>query len=258
MLSSLGICRKGVVPRAARHHSSPYLTTSSPPPPMGGADLGTLLALSRQPAPFLRPVQEFNAVGLQQADQKAIVTPQPRRANGYNISHYSAGRLVPGTIRNMHKAVLQAKTDAKWRERIERIRQEGRRRGAIGWKDYLGELQWLNHYFRTIHPIDYVRDPHQVELVMHPEETYRKGLGDCDDSSTLWAATCGVIGAPHRFRTYRADPRRPQEWSHVVAQCWLPTKRGGQWVNNDMTIRNAPLGFEPVGFPYKDWPEPRW
>jgi hypothetical protein len=173
----------------------------------------------------------------------------------YDIRHVAEGRFTEDTIANMHKAVLQAKTDSKWRQMMEDIRQMGRRLGAVGWKDYAGEAQWFNHWYRKQHPIDYVRDPHQVELVNAPILTYMKGLGDCDDSSTLWAASMGSLGAAHKFRTYRADPRRPDEWSHVVAQVWVP---GHGWVNNDLTIKNAFPGFEPSGFSYKDWLEPKW
>lgn len=218
---------------------------------MGATHLRTLLPGQRYP-------EDSNLIS--KASPIPITKPV-RRALGiggfgqFNIAHYSAGTFTERTIENMHKAVIAAKTNASWRERMEEIRQEGRRLGAIGWKDYLGEVRWFNHYYRNIHPIDYVRDQHQVEMIMHPFITYAKGLGDCDDSSSLFAASLGTIGAPHKFRTYKADAKRPDDWSHVVSQIYVPRKG---WVNNDLTIYGAPMGYEPTGYEYKDWMEPRW
>lgn len=171
------------------------------------------------------------------------------------VTHFSEGSIVPSTINAMHRAVLQAKADADWRTLMEDIRRQGRDSNSIGWKDYLGEAEYFNSYFRNIRPLDYVRDPHQVELVKHPFLTLESRSGDCDDLSTAWCAALGAIGAPHRFRTYMADPTRPKEWTHVVGQVFIP---GHGWVNNDLTIRGAALGFEPNGFVTKDWPEPRY
>ena len=173
----------------------------------------------------------------------------------FNLTRLTEGQFTEATINNMHKAVLKAKTDAHFREMMEQIRQHYRKSGLVGWKDYLGEVRALDQWYRGPHLIDYVRDPHQVEMVVAPMLTYQKGVGDCDDSSTLFAASCGSLGAPHRFRTYKADPRRPDEWSHVVSQVQVP---GYGWVNNDLTLVGLPFGFEPGGFDYKDWPEPRW
>jgi len=173
----------------------------------------------------------------------------------FNLQRLAEGSFTEKTIDNMHRAVLKAKTDARWRGMMEDIRQHYRRNGQIGWKDYLGELRGLNDWYRGPHLIDYVRDPHQVEMVVAPMLTYQKAVGDCDDSSTLMAASAGALGAPHRFRTYKADPRRPDEWSHVVSQINVP---GHGWVNNDLTLVGLPFGYEPSGFEYKDWPEPRY
>jgi hypothetical protein len=173
----------------------------------------------------------------------------------FDISHFDKATLTPETIYKMHRGVLAAKTDAAWRAEMERIRQMGRDAGVIGWKDYLGEVNWFDNYYRNIYPVDYVRDPHQVEMVMHPAHTYQKRLGDCDCLSVLWAASLGAIGAPHTFTTYMADPRRPDEFSHVASKVYVP--RHG-WINNDLTIRNAQPGYEPFGFQTKDWPEPQW
>lgn len=255
--------------------SSSFLSVGAEPIPMGGPDLGQLLYRARIATPIgtravvadprpirlrrfmtadiSRPVLRPQFAGMSQT----VVLAQEKGAQlpAFNIRHLAEGTFTEETINNMHKAVLSAKTDARWRETMENIRQTGRAMGAIGWKDWLGEVNWFNRFYRGDHFIDYVRDPHQVELVMHPWHTFIKKLGDCDDSSTLWAASMGTLGAAHKFRTYRADPRRPNDWSHVVAQVWVP---GSGWVNNDLTIKKAFPGFEPDGFPFKDWHEPKW
>lgn len=254
--------------------SSSFLCMGSNPIPLAGSDLGQLLrariatpigtrAVVRDPRPIrlsramtadisrpiLRPMfAGMSAAVVYSQDKNGVLPP-------FNIRHIAEGTFTEETINNMHKAVISAKTDARWRETMENIRQQGRAQGAIGWKDWLGEVNWFNSFFRGPHFIDYVRDPHQVELVMHPWHTFIKKLGDCDDSSTLWAAAMGTLGAAHKFRTYKADPRRPKDWSHVVAQVWVP---GQGWVNNDLTIKQAYPGFEPDGFPFKDWHEPKW
>jgi hypothetical protein len=274
MVSSLPVgARRYRGPQQAPFGSSgSFLSPAPPGPTVGASDLATLLnmypgsvmgatmapsAHALPCAPLLRPqVQPWSA---HEAAFAGVGGPQlsnaPPAVGMFDIRHIGAGRFTEETIKNMHKAVIAAKTDAEWRELMEQIRQEGRRQGAIGWKDYLGEIRWFDHWYRNVHPIDYVRDPHQVELVMHPKHTYRKSLGDCDDSATLWAASLGALGAPHRFRTYKADPGRPKDWSHVVSQVWVPAQG---WVNNDLTIRGAVPGFEPGGFSVKDWTEPRW
>ena len=245
-------------------NSSSFLSPTPAAPVYADSDLGRLLrCMSRSvrqvspegrtyrpvpaevPRPYHAPAALFHplgSVGLADIGQ-------------FNIQRMSEGKFTEATIDNMHKAVMKAKTDARWRQMMEDIRQHGRRQGAIGWKDYANELRWMNGWYRGPHFIDYVRDPHQVEMVVAPMLTYMKGLGDCDDSSTLMAASIGALGAAHKFRTYKADPRRPDEWSHVVAQIHVP---GHGWVNNDLTLVGVPFGFEPGGFHYRDWLEPRW
>jgi len=220
---------------------------------MAASDLGSLLAALNGNG-YTSPLMAYAIPnpGPLLRTQRAVL---PTGIGSYNLKHISEGRFTEETIKAMHKAVMAAKMDPKWRAMMEDIRKEGRRRGEIGWKDYAGEIRWFDKWYRRLHPIDYVRDPYQVELVMHPKYTYKKQAGDCDDSATLWAASLGALGAAHRFRTYQADPNRPGEWTHVAAQIQVP---GVGWVNNDLTIENAKPGYEPQGFGFRDWPEPRY
>jgi hypothetical protein len=173
----------------------------------------------------------------------------------FDLKHISHGRFTEETVKNMHKAVIAAKTDPRWRSEMLGIRQAGRRSGRVGWKDYLGEARHFDRHFRGPHLIDYVRDPHQVELVKNPWLTYKGQEGDCDDSAAMFAAALGVLGAPHRFRTWMADPSRPGEYTHVSAEVMIP---GHGWVNEDLTVKGTWLGWKPGGFVTKVWPEPRW
>lgn len=259
MLSSLGLVTGERRPPAPIFAASSFLSVNQGSIPLGGPDLATLLRYGNCPTgrPVIQGVSERPVLQPSHGMAASVVYAQREAAKvpAFNIQHIREGRFTEATIENMHKAVLSAKTDSRWRETMENIRREGRERGTIGWKDWMGEVRWFDHYFRGPHFIDYVRDPAQVELVMHPWHTFTKQLGDCDDSSTLFAAAMGSLGAAHKFRTYKADPRRPDDWSHVVSQVYVP---GSGWVNNDLTIRNSKPGFEPVGFPFKDWHEPKW
>ena len=265
MLSSLSIPTPArPVRRIAATGAGAFLTLQqAPAPALGGADLASLLDLrDRCGSCSFGHICGGNlaacpASGCQCSKSADRAARQVSHIGSlsFDISHFDKGRFTDKTIAVMHRGVLQAKTDANFRAEMERIRQMGREQGAIGWKDYLGEVMWFDHYYRKIYPLDYVRDPHQVEMVMNPTITYKKRLGDCDDLSTLWAASLGVLGAPHMFTTYRADPRRPNEYSHVASKVHVP---GVGWVNNDLTIKNAVPGFEPMGFVSKQWPEPQW
>jgi transglutaminase superfamily protein len=245
-------------------NSSSFLSPTPARPVRGDSDLRRLLSQNAgrvegvghegmaAPREVMERAQPFNP-------KLALFHPLGMRGisdiGEFNVRRLSEGKFTEATIDNMHRGVIQAKTDAKWRQMMEDIRQHYRRQGLVGWKDYLGELRALDHWYRGPHFIDYVRDPHQVEMVVAPALTYMKGVGDCDDTSTLMAASAGALGAAHRFRTYKADPSRPDEWSHVVAQIYVP-KQG--WVNEDLTLVGMPFGYEPGGFQFKDWPEPRW
>jgi Transglutaminase-like superfamily len=244
--------------------NSAFLSPSVQAPNPTSANLRDLLTLSKGHIPGVSyegaaPLGDHAACPQPYNPNLALFCPQGMGQisdiGDFNLKRLGEGEFTERTIDNMHRAVLKAKTDAKWRGMMEEIRQLYRRQGLVGWKDYLGEMRAMDDWYRGLHFIDYVRDPHQVEMVVAPMLTYQKGVGDCDDSSVLMAASMGVLGAAHRFRTYKADPRRPDEWSHVVSQIAVP---GYGWVNDDLTLTGLPFGFEPEGFEYKDWPEPRY
>lgn len=253
MLSSLGIGSTRSRDKAPEGSTAPFLSVGRSAPKYGAADVAGLAAAV--PGVYVPGTSIPSANVAEESPGVSGLGAGPSGVGQFGLSRISEGRFTAATIEKMHQAVKEAKTDAKWRALIEEIRRVGRENGAIGYKDYAGEMAWFDHFYRNLRPMDYVRDPHQVELVMHPWHVFDKKLGDCDDLSALFAASMGAIGAPHRFRTYKADPSRPGEFTHVSAQIFVP---GRGWVNEDLTLPGVGPGFEPKGFETKDWEEPRW
>jgi len=153
------------------------------------------------------------------------------------------------TIQEMHKLVLAAKTDPKFRELSIFLSRDGD--PSRDWKNYYAELE--NLFNRMREWITYRRDPYQVEWVQNPWYTLRDRAGDCDDMSVLMAALASAIGAKYRFVTFKANELR-DDWSHVLVEILVPSKG---WVAADLSV-NRKLGFRPMGYPEKNWPEPTW
>lgn len=81
--------------------------------------------------------------------------------------------------------------------------------------------------------IQYVRDPDGIEWLQTPLVTLKKKYGDCDDQSILAAALLSSIGVPTHFKVVKADPRKPEAFSHVYLEYQLNT---GQWKPFDPTL----------------------
>jgi transglutaminase-like putative cysteine protease len=164
----------------------------------------------------------------------------------HDIGHRS---YTDRTIAEMHKLVLKAKTDPKFRELALFLTRDGNPKRD--WKNYRAELE--NAFNRLRRLYTYRRDPYQVEWVQNPWWTLRYGAGDCDDASILIAAVAGATGAKYRFVTFKAAPGR-DDWSHVLTEIFVPNEG---WVAADLSV-NRELGFRPMGYPEKNWPEPTW
>lgn len=162
----------------------------------------------------------------------------------------SAGRYTARTIEAMHELVRKAKTDPRFRELALWLTRDGD--PSRDWKNYRAELENAFRRLRSVYT--YRRDPYQVEWVQNPWWTLRYGVGDCDDASVLVASVMGATGAKYRFVTLKANPHRPDEWSHVFVEILVP-KEG--WVAADLSVLR-PLGFRPSGFPEKHWTEPTY
>jgi len=167
----------------------------------------------------------------------------------FALHDVSARKYTDRTIAEMHKLVLAAKTDPKFRELALFLTRDGDPKRD--WKNYYAELE--NAFNRLRQLYTYRRDPYQVEWVQSPWRTLKDGVGDCDDASILIAAVMGATGAKYRFVTFKASPTR-DEWSHVLTEILVPNKG---WIAADLSV-NRELGFRPMGYPEKDWPEPVW
>lgn len=115
-------------------------------------------------------------------------------------------------------------------------------------------LEWVKKH------IEYVPDPvtaadgngvpQGMELVQAPLRTIQRKAGDCDDHSGLIAALAMVLGIPAEFATIKADPRRPDEYSHVYPRLLI----NGEWMGADSTVARSSLGWEPE----RQWEKRTW
>lgn len=114
----------------------------------------------------------------------------------------------------------------------------------IGSKDYESELRRLLDYVKE--NVKYQLDPADVEWVSDPRHTLLvSGAEDCDGISALLVALALALGFGGGFVTYKADPRRSSEWSHVAS--FLAFRKGGKvWCGvADGTQKESVLGWEP-------------
>jgi len=116
-------------------------------------------------------------------------------------------------------------------------------------KDYIGQARGVFQFVKDY--IHYVRDPHDLELVHTPLYTLRARAGDCDDQAILFCALAEAIGFKCRFKTIKADPRFPTEFSHVYSEIDVP---GHGWMPADTIVPRATLGWETKGnYESKTW-----
>lgn len=94
--------------------------------------------------------------------------------------------------------------------------------------------------------VRFVRDPVTaggagMELVQAPFKTLYRKAGDCDDLSGLIAALAMAHGIQAAFVTIKADPRMPDEFSHVYTVLLI----NGKWLGADASVQKSYLGWEP-------------
>ncbi len=124
-------------------------------------------------------------------------------------------------------------------------------------KDYHGYAKAIYEFCRD--KIKYAFDPHMVELVESPERVLEAGIADCDSICTLMASLNENIGLKTRFRTVKADPKRPNDFSHVYCMVRVPPSRfssssASGWISEDPTLPDKTFGWEPPGMlGFKDW-----
>lgn len=122
-------------------------------------------------------------------------------------------------------------------------------------KDYKGEAKALFKWVKRF--VKYRMDPRTMETVQHPYETALvQGAGDCDDHATLLVALALALGHGGSFRTVKADPDRPDEYSHVYAVIGIREGASATWYPADTTVASSSFGWEPPSPPvieYRDW-----
>jgi hypothetical protein len=112
-------------------------------------------------------------------------------------------------------------------------------------KDYRAMCQAILTFMKT--HCRYQLDPSGLEYVQTPHYTLLVGgSGDCDDLSTATLALAGALGFRMAFRTVKADPGRPQQWSHVYPVIGIQDKKGEPlWLTADATQKESFLGWDP-------------
>lgn len=90
--------------------------------------------------------------------------------------------------------------------------------------------------------IRYTRDPQNTEWLQEPDVTLREGFGDCDCLAVLIASLAAAIGMQVGFETIKADPRFPDDYSHVYPI--MKTERG--WRAADPTVFESDFGWRPT------------
>ena len=148
------------------------------------------------------------------------------------------------TIREMKALVDQAK---KRKDIITLAR-------SIVWnvpeRDAAGEA---NAVFRWVQKnIRFVNDPYDVETLTEPWHLVKEAYPseDCDGLSTTYNSLMASLGYDTAFRTIKADPRAPGEFSHVYSVVYL----NGVPVAADPSQKDKPFGWEPPShFGRQEW-----
>lgn len=122
-------------------------------------------------------------------------------------------------------------------------------------QDYRSEIDalfwWVKEHVR------YVQDPLVMEQIQHPHFTLLvSGNGDCDDLVVSILALGMAIGHGALLRAVKADPRRPQDFSHVYPMLGYRDGARDAWVPVDVVARSAFPGWEPDAarvYGVRDW-----
>jgi len=154
--------------------------------------------------------------------------------------------ITDKTLARMHELVLKAKTDWDFIKFSTWLIQ------GCPPRDHLCELRAI--YRRLGVGVKYVKDPDGVELVQNVWAILERRAGDCDCMSVLVASTASALGYKYQFITIKSDPTRPDQWSHIYPQVFVPHSG---WIPMDLSLQKRIFGWEPKGFPKKAWPGPK-
>lgn len=181
-----------------------------------------------------------------------IFRPDARSGIGYQDSTIRDGDS--GTADTIAPMIRLAREGAN-HPGIREATQRAVRMAGVGPKDYAGELRAIYNYVKA--NCRYMLDPRGKEQISHPAHTlFVSGTEDCDSLAVLEVAMAGSIGHGGAFRTVKADPRRPDEYSHVYALLAYTDESGVHWIPADVTQQGTDFGWEPPPervYYYKDW-----
>lgn len=177
-----------------------------------------------------------------------LALPLPRGTTRQLISDGPAGTAQ--TIAQMQKLVNSGKHDNAIRELCGKILNPVDGERPCKSKDYYCYASKLFSWVRD--HILYAYDPVQLEYCEDVKKILSNRIADCDSMDILLCAMFEHIGLPSQFVTIKADPSRPNEWTHVYTRVKIP-KVG--WVCADPIMPEKWFGWEP---PYpngkKYWP----
>ncbi len=140
----------------------------------------------------------------------------------------------------MQKLVNAGKRDNRIRQLMGSILnpQDGGRPCAS--KDYFCYAKNLYEFVKN--KILYVYDPTNVEFVEKSTAVLDNAVGDCDSMDILLASLLECAGLPTQFVTIKADPSRPNDFTHVYCRVQIP-KYG--WICADPIMPDKYFGWEP-------------
>ena len=133
------------------------------------------------------------------------------------------------TVAKMRALVRAAKTDP------EMLNQAVRCIFMQTEHDQRAECEAIFNYVRS--HIRYVRDVAGIETLAHPRMTILRGVGDCDDQSTLLATLFEAAGYLTRFVMAGYSS---MDYEHVYCEVFC----NGQWFACDPTVREF-FGWAP-------------
>lgn len=166
-----------------------------------------------------------------------IALPLPSGHSRHLINDGASGTAQ--TIAMMQKLVSGAKRDNSVRKVVGSIINPKNCAGCTP-KDYFCYAKSLYEWVRD--NIKYAYDPHMVEFLEAPARLLENGIGDCDSQDMLLCAMFEQVGLQSQFVTIKADPNRPNEYTHVYTRVMIP-KVG--WVCADPIMPEKWFGWEP-------------
>lgn len=118
--------------------------------------------------------------------------------------------------------------------------------------DKLAEIRAI--FSGVLRDFEFRDDPAGTEMLQPAEGIIATGVGDCDDlNAILLCSLLGSIGFATRVVTIKADPERPDEFSHIYMEAQEP--ESGEWIALDVARENPQFGREPEYFlERKEWP----